>query len=1736
MKKHVCLLLLFIISSVIGYGQGCSALIEPVSLEQRIMEASVIVEGKVISSNSYWDSDRQNIYTVHQIESYKNFKGTSTSIVKVVTSGGQIGENIQITSSAANLSKGITGIFFLKDFRKDLKVSDNLLEMVGAVQGLVKYNKVSNEASDVFFKYTSIEDDLYYRVQKTTKRRYTQLKERPLRQQKRAALATPIIYSFSPLSATAGTGTVLTITGTNFGSSTGSVGFSNANDGGTTYTYALDSQILSWSNTEIQVEIPYLAGTGSITVIDTDNDSEVTTVPLTIAYSHLNATSGTVDYPSTLQDDNGSGGFTFEYHTDFDTSDAKTYFEDAFELWNCESGINFSFGSTTSTDESIADGINVVRFDNGSELSTGVLGQVTTRYLGSCGTTNRAIANEIDITWNDSTNWYYGSGDPSASQYDFKTVALHELGHAHQLGHVIDTDLIMHYNLGAGENRYSIGTDDVDAAVYTMSIFEQSPGCSVTAMSSSVFCCDDIAISSHPQDATVGENGSIQFSVTASGNDTTSWFSSADGNSWTMLSDDSVYSGTSTATLTLTNVPSSYNGLFYRAYLENACSEFLNTDQATLTVYEYTAIPDTNFESALEALGYDDVSGDGQVPTYLIETVTSLDVQYSSISDLTGIEDFTALEYLQVRNNSLTTLDVSANTALVSIACRDNGIATLDVSNSPNLISIYGAYNNLTEIDLSNNPLLEALAVRNNSLTTLDLTKNTALNEINVRNNSLTSLDLRNGANTNLTSHNFNGNSNLSCILVDDADYSTTNWTNVEATTSFSDNEYCRYTAVPDSNFEAVLETLGYDDISNDGQVPTALIENVTSLAIPENNIEDTTGIEDFVSLTTLEFYQSGVISLDLSNNTLLETISITDNPLTSINISGLINLRELVLVQTDITSIDVSSNTSLVVLDISDNPLLSSVDVRNGNNSNFTSFDATNTTSLTCIRVDDADYSNTNWSGNIDSDASFTETEYCIYTAIPDANFEAALNAQNYDDISGDGQVPTELIETITSLTVDNESITDLTGIEDFVALTTLNITENIFTTLDLSNNTNLTSLEANSCGLTSLDISQNNKLEELTAYSNELTTLDTSNNAALKSLTMYSNNITTLDLSSNTALELVEVYDNDLTQLNVQNGNNSQILTFDATGNSNLSCILVDDITYSTSNWTDIDGHTSFSDTQCEAYTTIPDSNFETALNSLGYDDIPGDNLIPTDSIASVTRLEVGNLDIADLTGIDDFTSLTYLDVRNNDLTELSLPNNSAIDTLYVQGNKLTSLDITNNPEIIKLDFNGNSLTSIDLSQNVNLEDVDGYKNSLTELDITNNTALREIYVFDNNLTSINTSNNIALETLYIYQNEISNLDVSNNTNLLALSCRSNNLTSLDLSNNSQLVYLAALSNAIETIDISNSISLETLFIYDNNLTALDVSNNVQLKYLLCQNNDITTSLDLSTHTLLEQLNISNNGITGLNLQNGNNTNISTLEISGNPDLYCVQVDDVDYANTNFTGKDAQTTFSTLCDGVSVSLTVVLEGAFDLGGSGSDILMHDDLRDNGVLPTTSPYEDAITVSASVFDVTGSTAVVDWVQVQLRNSEDISEILASKSALLLRNGTIVDYDGASEVGIDATEGDYYVAVAHRNHLTIGSSTVHSLSTNTTLTLDMTTDTNVLNAANALNDMGDGYYAMPSGDYDGNGQLQNSDVSAIINLLGGSGYSEADLDMNGQVQNTDINNLLNPNIGKGEQF
>ena len=123
----------------------------------------------------------------------------------------------------------------------------------------------------------------------------------------------------------------------------------------------------------------------------------------------------------------------------------------------------------------------------------------------------------------------------------------------------------------------------------------------------------------------------------------------------------------------------------------------------------------------------------------------------------------------------------------------------------------------------------------------------------------------------------------------------------------------------------------------------------------------------------------------------------------------------------------------------------------------------------------------------------------------------------------------------------------------------------------------------------------------------------------------------------------------------------------------------------------------------------TYVPDTNFEQALIDLGYDDILDDS-VRTVSIDTVTNLNVGSQNIADLTGIEGFTSLKTLICGYNYFSILDLSHNTALEYLSI--------------------YDPDYLHTVDLSQNIALEYVhilDAWQ--VTSIDVTNCPLLSEL-----------------------------------------------------------------------------------------------------------------------------------------------------------------------------------------------------------------------------------------------------------------------------------------------------------------------------------------------------------------------------------------------------------------------
>jgi len=441
-------------------------LLYEVPLSEQVEVSSQIVEGKVISKNSFWDVNQQQIYTVNTVEVYKVFKGEALSTIEVVTLGGRVGDVGLMVTPSLVLQKDDVGLFLLQDSDVELTSSSVVprYKSNSSVQGFFKYNIYDNLATSPFSIKNGITSELYNDITELTNSTYTSVSSFNIDNQidflnAQRAAGGIAINSFSPTTISGGTKSILTIEGAGFGTTPGAVLFRDANDGGASLYPALDSQIISWTNTQIQVEVPSRAGTGTIRVVDPIGFNVTSSTPLTIAFSEINYSDGVNAFQTQHIDQNSNGGYTWSMHIEFNNnSAAAAAFNRAFDTWVCETGVNWDIGGITATDTVASDGINVIRFDNGSELASGTLG-VCSSWIAFCG--SAAFIGELDIVFNDTTNWQYGPSAPSAAQIDFESVAVHELGHGHQMAHVIDTNAIMHYSIGNGISNRVLSANDI---------------------------------------------------------------------------------------------------------------------------------------------------------------------------------------------------------------------------------------------------------------------------------------------------------------------------------------------------------------------------------------------------------------------------------------------------------------------------------------------------------------------------------------------------------------------------------------------------------------------------------------------------------------------------------------------------------------------------------------------------------------------------------------------------------------------------------------------------------------------------------------------------------------------------------------------------------------------------------------------------------------------------------------------------------------------------------------------------------------------------------------------------------------------------------------------------------------------------------------------------------------------------------------------------------------------------
>ena len=358
------------------------------------------------------------------------------------------------------------------------------------------------------------------------------------------------------------------------------------------------------------------------------------------------------------------------------------------------------------------------------------------------------------------------------------------------------------------------------------------------------------------------------------------------------------------------------------------------------------------------------------------------------------------------------------------------------------------------------------------------------------------------------------------------------------------------------------------------------------------------------------------------------------------------------------------------------------------------------------------------------------------------------------------------------------------------------------------------------------------------------------------------------------------------------------------------------------------------------------IPDANFKAKLIATGVDtNIDGE--IQISEALAVTNLTVSNANIYDLTGIESFINLTFLDCSFNQLNVINILPLLNLQSFDCSNNFLTNIGFTGLSFLNSIICSRNQFTSIDFSGLSNLKYIYcGNNNNLTSLNLNGLINLEIIDCKNASLTNLNVSDLENLKNLFCSNNLISALNMSSLTNISILSCSFNLLTDLTFyTNNNNLRILECANNLLTNLILNNLPNLENLDIDNNNISSINFFGLNQLQLVLCRGNQVTT-LDFSNCPIFYALQCSNNqNLIYINLKNGEQHDTGYYDWQNNPNLRFICVDENEIEAVKdilFFSNLTYTTLNTYCSFTLGGTYNTITGAvkFDSDYNGCDNL----------------------------------------------------------------------------------------------------------------------------------------------------------------------------------------------------
>jgi len=343
-----------------------------------------------------------------------------------------------------------------------------------------------------------------------------------------------------------------------------------------------------------------------------------------------------------------------------------------------------------------------------------------------------------------------------------------------------------------------------------------------------------------------------------------------------------------------------------------------------------TYFPDEYFRNWILTQDYAD---DNYLNDNEIAAVSTIDVSNKGITNLTGIEHFTALKKLNCGQNSLPMLDLSNNKALEELDCSNNLLSYLELSNNKALKKLDCSNNQLSALEVTQNTALTHLHCQNNELTTLGLTNNKKLIFLDCYDNQIRDEGMDNLINS-LQSNE--GTLTLCAYTKDDGNEITTTHVATAKTKNWQvkkwdGSKYVDYAGIfaiyinttnfPDAKFRDCVSDQSID-LNMNGYLTEDEISLVSLLIISSKEIANLKGIEHFTALTSLDCSSNKLTTLDVSKNVELIELSCENNQLTTLDVSKNTKLTSLHCFCNQLATLNVANCTALTHLHCSNNKL----------------------------------------------------------------------------------------------------------------------------------------------------------------------------------------------------------------------------------------------------------------------------------------------------------------------------------------------------------------------------------------------------------------------------------------------------------------------------------------------------------------------------------------------------------------------------------------------------------------------------------------------------------------------------------------------------------------------------------------------------------------------------------------------------------------------------------------------